>query len=772
MSFRVKVYAALVWLILLLLLSAVALRQGVTMDTSVMALLPAEEQQPLVQRAVDHQAAGYANRLLLVISASDKSRARAGVHLAAERLTALNAIANLQWQAPDSSDTLDELFPYRFSILSDQTRERLEEASGERQASLALDRLFNPISVPGHSLLEDPFGLYTDLLLALQSKTPIQAEAGLLRLSASTQPAYLIALQLEADPFSLTVQETVKAVLDPLKAELQQQGVNLERSGLLFHAAAGAEQARVEISTIGVGSLLGIVLLITLVFRSMLPLVLVLLPVLVGIQVAVAVTLLVFGQVHMITAAFGAGLVGVAVDYSMHFICESHRLPRERVAGRLFTGLLLGLGSSVLAYIGLALAPFPGLRQMAVFCAAGLVGAWVTVLLWLPLLTPGTYSPLAAARWLEQWRKACPRPGSRPRLAAVVLAVMAGGSVLIIWQGEVRDDVALLQTSPRSLLEEDRAVQTLLGNGSSAVFLLVTGATLENVLQTEERLHPRLQHLVDEGRLLGYTALSQLLPSRQRQIENQQLVKTLYDAQWSSMAALLKLDARQREKGLDTLEQNRSHVLVPALWQQLALSGTWSHHLVSNEKDDAATVILLQGALSTTLEQELSELAEQEPGVFLVDRIKQINELMAAYRAQISQWLLIAYGVVILMLGIRYRQRCWRILLPPLLASLLTLASFIWFHGGYNLFNLIALMLVLGIGLDMGVFLQESGHSGHTWLAVTLSALSSLLAFGLLALSSTPVLYDFGIIVLPGLLLTWLLALFMGDLSEGDVVNG
>jgi predicted exporter len=82
-------------------------------------------------------------------------------------------------------------------------------------------------------------------------------------------------------------------------------------------------------------------------------------------------------------------------------------------------------------------------------------------------------------------------------------------------------------------------------------------------------------------------------------------------------------------------------------------------------------------------------------------------------------------------------------------------------NGGYNIFNLVALMLVFGIGLDMGIFLQESRGGVHTWLAVSLSTLTSLLAFGLLALSQTPVLYHFGIIVLPGLLVIWLLSPLM-----------
>jgi len=58
----------------------------------------------------------------------------------------------------------------------------------------------------------------------------------------------------------------------------------------------------------------------------------------------------------------------------------------------------------------------------------------------------------------------------------------------------------------------------------------------------------------------------------------------------------------------------------------------------------------------------------------------------------------------------------------------------------------------------MGIFLTETNEALPTWLAVSLSTYTSLLAFGLLALSQTPVLHHFGITVAIGLSLVWLLA--------------
>jgi predicted exporter len=72
----------------------------------------------------------------------------------------------------------------------------------------------------------------------------------------------------------------------------------------------------------------------------------------------------------------------------------------------------------------------------------------------------------------------------------------------------------------------------------------------------------------------------------------------------------------------------------------------------------------------------------------------------------------------------------------------------------------LALMLLLGVGVDYGIFMQEDPQRGDDapWLAVGLSAASTLLSFGLLALSGTPALRAFGLTMLLGTALVWFIA--------------
>jgi len=110
---------------------------------------------------------------------------------------------------------------------------------------------------------------------------------------------------------------------------------------------------------------------------------------------------------------------------------------------------------------------------------------------------------------------------------------------------------------------------------------------------------------------------------------------------------------------------------------------------------------------------------------------------------------------VLLALAWRYGRRAWRAWLPTAVATAGTLALLAATGQPLQLFNVLALALLLGIGIDYGIFLleREDSGAGSAWLSVVLGAASTWLSFGLLALSSTPALHSFGLTLLFGILI-------------------
>ena len=119
--------------------------------------------------------------------------------------------------------------------------------------------------------------------------------------------------------------------------------------------------------------------------------------------------------------------------------------------------------------------------------------------------------------------------------------------------------------------------------------------------------------------------------------------------------------------------------------------------------------------------------------------------------------------LILIVLLVRYRdlRNALAGLLPAVMAASATLALLGATGVQTNLLHVLALLLVLSMGTDYGVFLVESAPSG-TWgttlMSLVTSSATTLLAFGLLGLSSTPALRAIGLTTSVGIVFSLILA--------------
>ena len=756
-GWSVVVMACLVWL-------GVTLSRGYQFDTSIMTLLPESERSVGESLAQERLAAMADKRLVFLVTAVDDADSLSAATTLADGLRTSGVFTEVQGELTNAGPQQWQNFyqTQRYQLLTESARERLQ-ASDASLVDESLGRLYSPLaSVFGAQLLDDPLQLYFQWQLTLTPPTAFAIDnQGWLARKVEGQNYRLITATLSSSAYDVGYQRRVLAAVAEAKAALAAPATVMN-AGLLFHAAHGAEQAQAEISTIGVGSLLGILLLLGACFRSIRALVLALLPILVGCTFALAVTLLLFERLHLITLAFGAGLVGVGIDYGLHYLCATGEVVADKrsVLRRVLPSLSLGLLSSVLAYAAQGMAPFPGLRQMAAFSALGLFGAWVTVVCWLPVLQRGdgvSINGALVARlrvWQSRW------PNVDTAVTQWLLAALALGLLGVVYSIEGNDDLRLLQTSPASMLQQEAAVQSLIAGVSPGQYFVVAAASEQALLEREERLLPKLQAAIDRDLIAGVMATAQYVPSQQRQLENRDLLQTQV---YGSHGLLQTLAQRAGLQSVATqaqarFEQNPGQILPLTDWLADPVSAPVSHLWLGEQNGRYYSLISLVGVRGANAIAALAELAQSEPQVSFVDRVGSITKVLASYRGQLVRWLLAAYGLVLVILALRYGRNAWRVVAAPALASLLALAVLQLGGAAITVFHILALLLVLGIGLDASIFLQDSRNSPYTWLAVSLSALTTLLAFGLLALSTTPVLHYFGVTVLLGIIGVWTLA--------------
>ena len=751
-------WLAWVWLVAVLVLSLqqVAFWRAPAIDTDIMALLPGTAEDARLAAANQHLTDAITGDVVVLLAATDWERTRAAADAFAK---AVATGKTLRMAGNGDADALAKAIafhaPHRQGLLTPAQREWLRNASSQAIVDMAMARLYSPVGGGLGRWQDDPIGLWPAWWQA-RAGQGMQLRDGVVSVRDDTGRDWALLRFKSAQPaFRLDGEAPLQSTLDAATDSAKNAAggtLDVLRGGVPLHAEAAASRAAFEVNTIGLGSLMAVLLLVWLAFRSLRPIALVGASLLVGLAAAIAVTSWMFGQVHLITLVFGASLAGVAEDYGIHyFACRQGHpdVPPRTMMRSLLPALALALLTSVLAYLALGIAPFPGLRQMAVFASVALTATFITAVLWFPWLDGGRprHSRFAAriAGSLARW------PRWRPNVTGGVLALVA---IVFIAGGVQRlrtsDDLRGLQASPAELLRNELAIGKLLGLPSPAQYFLVEGHDAQAVLRAEERLTAALQAQVDAGRLQGWRAVSDSLPSLQRQQADRDLVIPAETLARARVAAMLgePTPAPSAVSGAALQVEDGLRQPLAAPLRPLWLGDVDGRH---------ASIVMLQGLTPAHLDA-VATAARGIDGVRWIDRTATFSTLLRHYRLQMGWLLLAGYVAVGLALLLRFGRNAWRALVPTALAALLSLAALGWLGVPLQLFGVLAQLLLLGLGVDYGIFLLEHEGDGASWLAVCLGAASTLLAFGLLSLSATPALHGFGLTLLFGIGLVWLLS--------------
>jgi predicted exporter len=747
------------WAVLLLAAIAVAAIQTSKDDTwvrsNVFELLPAADYDPLQEHATRVVDAELGTRLLFFVGHEDREVAKQSVEQLGAALSGLELLESVTLRADESEfaamGTL--YYPYRNRMLSDEQLDQVENNPDAIEAA-AIRKLYSPFGAAG-DLATDPFFLFAESLQSLQpAGSTLQLDDGYLWAQRDGRHYILVMANLVSPSLSIGEQDKlathINTALAGMQAELPQ--LNVLKTGFSFYAHHATQSAKGEISTIGVGSLIGLLLLVISTFRSLRPLTLIVLSILAGCAVALAVTLSVFGFVHLFTLVFGASLIGVSVDYSFHYIADDafggDAWTPAAGLRNIFPGITLGLATSILAYLALTVAPFPGLQQLAVFSSAGLIGAYLTLIALTHLLRKRfilhdrSIVLHSATHYLRAWRESSAK--ARAIVAGVLVVLVIAGALRL----DVNDDVRMLQSQPPELARQEAAIQDMLGIAQAGTFLLVSGDDDESLLREEERTRVRLDEMIGEGLLDSYQAVSRWVPSLERQEKSAQAWNQLMTSRLLTYFETIEVDEEDAAQALEDLT-----VATPTLnvqtWLAHPASAQFRNLWLDIEGPGSASIILLFGV------DDVDALS----GLPAINKGRELSVLFGEYRARVVQMLAMAYVLILVGLAWRYGlRRAAIVLAPPVLAGLLALALVSLAGGALNLFNFLALILVLGIGIDFTIFIAESRHDlASTMFAITLSALTTTLSFGLLSLSSTFAVHSFGITVLIGIACAYLL---------------
>lgn len=752
--------AALVWLLLVLAVAGHQWRfwQQDRIDTDVLALLPLNEQAPDVAQATQQLSEQLSRQVVVLLGTSQWADSLQAAQRFRASLAAQPAPLREEPLARQTAmqSALDFYQPWRQSLLTPQQRERLQQTPREALVQQALQDLYQPgMQARLTDWVSDPLGLWTQWWAARAAQSQARPRDGELWVAAEGQQWVLLQYSLSGSAFKLSGEPVLQDALQQALDQVHQQwpDAQLLVAGVPLHAEVAATQAHEEINTIGWGSLAGVLLLAWLAFRSLRPVLLVGLSLLVGTTVALSVTALFFDKVHLLTLVFGASLVGVAEDYGIHYFAARQgepQRPPHALLRALQPALWLALGTSAIAYMALGAAAFPGLRQMALFSVVGLAAAMLTVVCWFPWLDRGQVPQSRLARRIGQTLNHWPR-WRHAAWGSVTLCLLMGAGLWLGGGVHIQDDVRQLQNGDPALVAQQRRVSEMLGLPSPAQFYLIQGPNAEQVLQREEALKQRLEALVQQRQLAGYAAVSDWVPSAKQQALDAALVRSV------QTDVLQGINQQLRESFVATHTVDEQALTVQD-WLDQPIAAAARPLWLGSRDGNTRSMLMLRGVQGLAALPALEAAAQGLDGVSWVDKPAEISGLLQRYRISMTELLVLGHGLVLTALWLRFGRKAWRAWLPTVLASVAVVLVMALWGQPWQLFNVLALMLLLGVGIDYGIFLQEHEDDPHAWLAVVIGAGSTWLSFGLLGLSSTPALRAFGVTLMLGLPLVLVLA--------------
>ncbi len=752
---------------------ALQLHRGVELQTDMTALLPLQERDAFVQDAKQRVVQILAERVFVLVGDRDRAKARAAGATLATALTDSGMTKTVTYRIP--SDSLKSLgamyFPYRFGLLTDADRARLQQNHGAQIVDRAIASVYGPSSIADVELLRrDPFLLLPQFLSNLPMPVArFTPDDGVLSMREDDQTWVLLVAQLNGNVYSGAFQDRFISAFNAAERKLRASLPHLQvlRVGAIFYAHAGAKSATDETTRLSIVSLVGTIALILIVFRALRPLWLTLLAIGVGVLCAFAVCLSIFGGLHVAALLFGVSLIGIAIDYCLQYVSarfgREAGTPHDRLR-RVLPGITLGVTTTLIGYATLLLAPFPGLHQLAVFSAVGLLASFITVVLWLPFLDSPEPLPhgerilaMANTLWLF-WEDPRYRKWRRTFVALIGILAIAGAT-----RFKVDDDVRHQQALAGNLRDQEARIRALTGITGGTEFLLVRAPDRDGASQTEEALQTHLESAQRDGAIRGFQTLAEFIPSIARQREDRALVREKLIRPY-----LASYYARLGMTGVTPPDLDNPDFLTPDAISADSPLAFLRNLVLQSDQSGTTHAVLLTGV---SRPNEVRRIAEAVPGVRFVDPAGDVSRLLGEYRRRAV--MLIAVSVLLMtpVLLWRYGIRgSLRVMLAPAIAVLATPPLVALAGVTFTFFNAMALVLVLSIGFDYTVFCRETAPSRRpvTMLGVWLAMLTTLLSFGLLVLSSTYAVHAFGATLLVGTILAFAFSPLASDFGKSS----
>lgn len=661
-----------------------------------------------------------------------------------------------------------------------EVRRRLQpDAIRERVHRLRAALEAAPSPVAAEQLLADPLKIFEMAPPRFKSAAVLgDRDADSLFRSADGS---LHALYVEAagnirdSHFCIRLHNAVRAAVAALPAR---PDFDVRYTGSIVFASEIAAKMRRNMIATASSSMVMVSLVFWIGFRRIYPLFCIALTLALAVLTTLACGQILFGGLNLITVSFAAILVGLGVDYGIvvyERLCAETTASiaaqplAQRTLAAIGPAVALGAATTATAFLTIALSASPAFRQFGFVVAIG-IGLCAILMLTLFLclqlrrLPKILSTPSSPSSDLRQARTRV--------VAAAAITALALGWLFVGSPKGVR-----LDANPASLeFRRSDAKETLillhskLGRPSQTLQTFVHGRDGWEAVARARLLEQRLHALASAGVISSFESAARFFPpsadlsaiERQRReidfaaaaaafrkaLTEQGLAPDAFASTWEWFA--------RQSRGTDGSEELRR-----ALESLPSLRPWWSRFVsIGGDGWRLALYVHLPRPLSHTAEARRLEKALG--GVPLASWDLLALESLPRLRSDFQRVSLVALAMVVAVLGAFYRRvsLVFLALLPLTLSVVWLLALMKLLNIPFTLANFFCLPIVLGAGIDYGIYVLNAWRRENTDAAaavrrvrkaIVMAAATTSIGFGSLILANHAGLASFGLLTALGI---------------------
>ena len=582
--------------------------------------------------------------------------------------------------------------------------------------------------------------------------------------------------------FTKSMLKKVNGIKSEIKGKLN-YNFDIKMLGGHLYAYSTAGMIKRDITVIFIISITGIILIYLLSLGRLIPLLLSLMTIGFGIISGLFVLTLLFDSVHGITIVFGSTLIGICIDYSTHYFISyaskyrgNNSNPNFSAIHTISRSLFFGYLTTAAVFAVLFFSRLRFLQEIAVFSFTGITSAYLISVFVIPqfLFKRGIRIGFILVKCSYILKRFSSFSKRRKALVIVITALIFTCFTVLTFFSEFDEDIRSLNYTDPELKNLEREILSRYGDISTSNVIVITGDTLNEVLVKNDKVYEILSRAEKQSLIESFYNIHPFLPSIEAQKRN---IKGLLALDWESIK--LKVEKINKISGFKpdafdgffddirnlnkkdipyiTIDDLKDSPFFPVL-DELMVNKGGSTVLLSYFKAD-------EGAELTEL---IDRIQSVDKNVYYVNQINIINNIIELLKKEIIKLTLISFAVIFIILLILYKdlKKALIALLPSLFGISVAIGLIFLFGGKINIMSLFAMILIVGIGLDYGIFMLNStaGKTDtreHTPLAIIVAAITTILSFGILIVSKNTVLTSIGKIILFGITLTMLFSVMI-----------